>query len=368
MCLSIGSNIKTNKKATQLSIARIYPGMVIARDVYARNDQLVMNKGIILDSTKITKLMFYAIESIYVYKTDDSDFEIELHDDKISSTMEFRQFLKRYEDTIMSVKDYLNGMIENNTVINKDEVMQSINGILRTSKNKLHLLSMLYCIRNYDDSTYMHSINVALICNVFSDWLHFSKEDKELLTLSGMLHDIGKILIPKRILNKPGRLTDHEYDIIKMHTIKGYDIVKDKDLDERVKGAILNHHERYDGSGYNSHIIGDDIDAFAMVVAIADVYDAMTSSRVYRGPLCPFDVIKSFEMDGYQIYDPKILMPLIQNIAESYNNHVVKLNNQKEAEIIVINRTALSQPIVKLSDNSIIDLSKTKDIQILEVL
>lgn len=366
--MEVSMNLKTNKKAKQLSISRIYPGMVTAKDVYARNDQLVMNKGTILDSAKISKLLLYTIESVHVYETDEIEQDIESYDDELRSSMEFRQFVKRYDEAVIAVKDYLNSMIQKNSSINEDEVMQNVNNILHTSKNKLHLLSMLYCIRNYDDSTYMHSINVALICNVFGDWLHYSKEDKELLTLSGMLHDIGKILIPKSILNKPGCLTDEEYEIIKQHTVKGYELVKDKDIDERIKRAVLYHHERYDGSGYNYHIIGDNIDTFAMVVAIADVFDAMTSSRIYRGPLCPFDVIKAFEIDGYQLYDPKIMIPLIQNIAESYNNHTVRLNNEKEAEIIVINRSALSQPIVKLNDNSIIDLSKTRNVQIKEVL
>lgn len=362
------SNLKPNKKAKQLPINRIYPGMITARDVYARNDQLVMNKGVVLNSEMISKLMFYAIESVYVHETEEMVIEADSYGEELRNSMEFRQFAKKYDEALMSVKDYLNSMIEKNKNIDEDEVMRSVYNILQASKNKLHLLNMLYCIRNYDDSTYMHSINVALICYVFADWLNYGKEEKELLTLSGMLHDIGKILLPKDVLNKPGRLTDEEYEIIKQHTIKGYEIVKEHTIDERVKRAILYHHERYDGTGYNSHIMGDKIDSFAMIVAIADVYDAMTSSRIYRGPLCPFDVIKSFEADGYRLYNPEILIPLIHNIAESYNNHTVRLNNEKEAEVIVINHTALSKPIVKLDDNSIIDLSKSKDVQIKEVL
>ena len=109
---------------------------------------------------------------------------------------------------------------------------------------------------------------------------------------------------------KKGKLTDAEYEVIKAHAQLGYDILKDQPLDERIKNAALMHHERYDGTGYPNHLVGKEIDDMAAIVAIADVYDAMTAARVYRGPVCPFRVIELYESEGFQKYDVEYLIPL----------------------------------------------------------
>ena len=109
---------------------------------------------------------------------------------------------------------------------------------------------MLHNMREMDDSTYVHSINVALIATVLGRWLHMSEEELKILTSSGLLHDIGKLLIPKEILTKPKKLTEEEYTIIKTHPKKGFELLKTLDLDERILFSTLAHHERCDGSGY----------------------------------------------------------------------------------------------------------------------
>lgn len=360
-------SVTKKMKTRQLAISRVVPGMVTAKDVYARNDQLIIHKGIMLDSEKIAKLMFYAVESVFVFDNGTDGNEQEQFSEKLVDSMEFRQFSKKYDEAIMSVRDNMNSLLEKNVDVDQNKLLMDVNSIVYGSRSKMQLLSMLHCIRNYDDLTYMHCVNVALICNVFGDWLGLSKDDRDVLTLCGLLHDIGKILIPKKILVKPDKLTDEEFAIMKKHTELGYGILKDKEIDNRVKLAALYHHERYDGSGYQVNLMGDDIDTYSMIVAIADVYDAMTSSRVYRGPVCPFDVLRIFEDDGYIKYDPKILIPLMQQIAESYVNHTVRLSNDMQAEIIMLNRANLSKPIVKV-DNKVIDLSKTSDVRIETIL
>ena len=117
------------------------------------------------------------------------------------------------------------------------------------------------------------------------------------LTLCGLLHDIGKLKIPDEILNKPGKYTDEEFDLVKRHTKFGYELLKTLNIDPHIKKAALLHHERCDGSGYPLKATQKDLDDFSMVVAIADVYDAMTAARSYRAPLCPFQVIERFEQE-----------------------------------------------------------------------
>jgi len=198
-------------------------------------------------------------------------------------------------------------------------------------------------------------------------WLGFSKEDTEVLTLAGLLHDTGKIMMPDNILKKPSRLSVTEYEIIKTHPFQGYNLLKGEDLDERIKNAALMHHERCDGSGYPSRLVSNEIDDFAKIVAIADVYDAMTSARIYRGPLCPFDVIHIFESEGLRKFEPRFLLPFLERIVNTYMNNDILLNNGETGTIIMINRLYLSKPVIKTA-TGFIDLSAEPDLYIMKIL
>ncbi len=126
--------------------------------------------------------------------------------------------------------------------------------------------------------------------------------------IGSALHDVGKFLIPSDILNKKEKLTDNEFALIKQHPVLGYDLLKELNIDYHVKQAALSHHERCDGSGYPLGLKTNEIDDHAMIVSIADVYDAMTSARKYRTPLCPFEVIAEFEKDGLSKYKPQYIL------------------------------------------------------------
>jgi putative nucleotidyltransferase with HDIG domain len=198
-----------------------------------------------------------------------------------------------------------------------------------------------------------------MISRILGKWLKWSSADLDNLLLAGLLHDIGKITIPADVLNKEGKLTDEEFELIRSHPRAGYDLIKDLKIDSRIKKAALQHHERCDGSGYpmkSKEIVLDD---FAMVIAIADVYDAMTAARKYRAPLCPFQVIREFERDGYHKYKTEFLLTFLRRIATTYQNNRVILSDGQAAKIILLNQNSLSEPLVQLNDGSCIDLTSS---------
>lgn len=141
---------------------------------------------------------------------------------------------------------------------------------------------------------------------MLGNWLGFSEDAQNTLTLCGLLHDIGKSRIPASIIGKPGRLTSEEFEQIKRHPLLGYELLKNQPLDPHIKNAALMHHERCDGSGYPFGLYASDIDDYASIIAVADVYDAMTADRCYRLGLCPFEVIAQFEQEGLQRYKPAL--------------------------------------------------------------
>jgi putative nucleotidyltransferase with HDIG domain len=268
---------------------------------------------------------------------------------------------------VQILEENFNQILSGTSSFDIDTLLEETDRILKEGRNGAHILEMLHGIRNYDDLTYVHSLNVSLICSVFGSWLRFSPEDIKLLTLSGLLHDIGKMLIPKEIIHKIGKLTPEEYKVVKTHTIKGYQALKNYPMDIRVKYATLMHHERCDGSGYPNGFESEQIDDFAKIIAIADVYDAMTSNRRYRNAICPFDVVDEFEWDGILKYDPGYLMTFLEHIVESYLHNLVRLSDGREGEVIMINRLALSRPVIRIGDDYL-DLSHERDIKITEII
>ena len=147
----------------------------------------------------------------------------------------------------------------------------------------------------------------------------------------------------------------------------GYEILNKAHFPQDIQMAVLLHHERCDGSGYPSGFTGEKIPLFAKIIAIADVYDAMTARRSYRKEICSFDVIAEFEHSGYQKYDVTLLLPFLTSIAQSHLNNKVRLSNSLIGTIVMINQHKLSKPVVNV-DGTFIDLSKEKDITIVELL
>lgn len=360
------------------------PGMVIGKDIYSASDYLIAGEGSVLTDRMITRLKFYSIEQIVIVTPDSLRQKSSAEQPAspppavsapeasyvghIKSSQEYRTFTKNFYNSFVTYKEQMNDMIHKKTKLNPECLLVSVSRIFASCKNPNSLLDMMLSIRDLDDATYVHSMNVALICNLFAHWLKFDKKSSEILTLAGLLHDIGKLMVPTTILKKPGKLTEEEYHIIQEHTTLGYHILLEQGADPRIATAALQHHERCDGSGYPGHLTSEHISSYAKIIAIADVYDALTANRVYRGPICPLEVIGIFQSEGLRIYDPGYLMTFLDQIMYSYLNYTVKLSNGKTGRIIMMQRNSLSKPVIALSDGSCVDLRDKPELTIVGVV
>jgi putative nucleotidyltransferase with HDIG domain len=238
-------------EAVRIRTDQAESGMMVASDIYSSNNQLIIPKGTVLDDRMITRLRFYNIYGLLIFRGygQEADLKEESYIDMLRSTPEFKKFNRTYVDTVVDVEDNFYKVLNGENEFNVENLLAQTDRILREGRNGAHIMEMLHGIRNYDDMTYVHSLNVSLICNIFANWLKFSPEDTKILTLGGLLHDIGKMLVPREIITKNGKLTEEEYAIVKTHTIKGYQALKDQPIDIRIKYAALMHHERSDGIG-----------------------------------------------------------------------------------------------------------------------
>ncbi len=337
-------------------------GMIVGRDVYTSSGLMVIPEGVVLTGPIIRHLTELGIDGLLIQ-------------DEIVETpvnVEAKKYFEKFNKNYTSVKDSLNNSFAD--IVNKNISNEDITNVVSESwklfeqGNGHDMIGMLFSMHTYSDTTYMHSMNVGMIASLLGKWLGWSEDKVKLLNACGLFHDIGKLMIPKSVLDKPSRLDEKEYSIMQLHPIYGYKLLRELDLDERILNCAIMHHERCNGTGYPFKLTGDKIDDFAKVVAIADVYEAMTANRVYRGPVCPFDVIAQFEETGFDIYETKYLLVFLQNIVDSYLHSRVRLNNGETAEIVLINRQKGSKPLVITSSGKPVNLIAEPELKIEQVL
>ena len=346
----------------KMDISELIPGMVVAENVMSFRNQLLYPAGYRLTDKAITKLAFYSVPFVCVEDENDhfTYSEMKSYSERVRSTPEFKQFAEEFEKDVYKFKTFLNDVVEKNAPLDVNDILQDTLALLHNSTSNIHILEMISNMRQYDDSTYAHSINVALISNLLATWLNMDEPSVFLATQCGLLHDIGKLKVPDTIIKKPGRLTDEEFNIVKTHPFSGYEILTAKNMNPHICNCAMMHHERTDGSGYPFGLTDDKIDTYAKIVAIADVYDAMTSARVYRGAMCPFKVMDILEKEGLAKYDTEFLFTFIENIINTYIKSYVRLSDGRTGEVIMINKHFLSRPLIR-SGSQYIDLSKEPD-------
>ena len=360
-----------------IDVKQLSEGQNVAQNVYTRNGQLILSKDSCLTRQMIARLKYYEIPSIFVLEGEipestqesmDLQKKVEQsHMAKMLASSEFKIFQETYCHNVEVLEHNFNDIILKNTSVNELSLITDTITLFEQNPSAYSLLGMLHIMKQIDDSTYAHSMNVAILCRLIGVWMNFSKEDLDTLTMAGLLHDIGKCQIPDDILLKPAKLTNQEYEFIKMHPQFGYNVLQNQSIDPRVKAAALKHHERYDGSGYPSKLSGTEIDDFTSIVSIADVYDAMTATRCYRQSLCPFEVIAIFEAEGLNKYNPKYIYSFLERIVSSYVNSEVLLSNNQKGRIVLVNKQ-LTRPVVQLENNDFLNLEEHADIYIQTII
>ncbi|MGA9225576.1 MAG: HD-GYP domain-containing protein [Mesobacillus sp.] len=253
-------------------------------------------------------------------------------------------------------------------VVPISEIKNDIMPAIRQAAEIPHIYHLFYELKSKDEYTYRHTVCVGIIATLIGKWLNLSQAELFDLSLGATLHDIGKARVPSDILNKPGRLTQEEYREMKRHTVYGYKLLQDiPEINERVALIALQHHEREDGGGYPFHLQSDKIDKLAKVVAIADVYHAMSSSRVYHQAEPFHIVISQMQNDVFGKFDPKIMMVFLFRIMDSLVGRRVLLSSGEEGTIIMVDPYEPLRALIK-SEDTLIDLRLNRGLRISRVL
>ncbi len=224
-----------------------------------------------------------------------------------------------------------------------------VNGFIDSVFRNESAAAAISKLKSFDKYTYTHCINVSILGVILGKKLGYSRQKLQLLGMAGMFHDVGKAVIPDAVLNKPGKLNEKEMNIMRTHPLRGFEILKNqKDIPEEVLRAALEHHEKFDGSGYPRGLKGDEISEFSRLLTVVDVYDALTSKRVYKDPLPPGKVLAMMYQWRVSDFHPNIVEEFIKSLGVYPVGSFVQLSSGDHGVVIDLNATDPLRPKVKV--------------------
>jgi HD-GYP domain-containing protein (c-di-GMP phosphodiesterase class II) len=236
--------------------------------------------------------------------------------------------------------------------INTAATKEVVNELVSTCMNSPSVFPTMTRLKDFDDYTFTHSLNVSIISMAIGRKLNKNEKDLNTIGLAGIMHDLGKMKIPEKILNKPDKLSEEEFRIMKQHPVRGYDLLKHyTDFSEDILLSVLQHHEKADGTGYPGGLMEKQIHPNAKIISISDVYDAVTSDRVYHQGRSPSEALKLiFENSGKHFNET--LVKFFINLMGIYPvGTLIMLDSHELAIVFDSNQKDILRPTVIVISN-----------------
>lgn len=314
---------------------------VLASDLVLDKNRILLRKGVSLNQSLITKIRYLGFQGVYV--NDDISKDIQVVN-IISDELKYRA---RCEIRSLFMNVEINAKTKVYSHI--DNLGKYISEMVDQLLYNRHVMINVVDIRTYDDYTFSHSINVAVLSIVIGTVLGIGRKALNDLAMGALIHDIGKVFIDKKIINKTSKLTPEEFEEIKKHSLFGFNyICNNNKIPENARSTILMHHEHYNGKGYPTGISGEDISLFGRIVCVADVYDALTSDRPYRRAMPPSDAVE-YIMSGYNThFEPKIVDAFIKKVAPYPVGTCVRLSTGDTGIVVKNFESSCLRPKIRL--------------------
>lgn len=332
-------------------------GKRLKRDIFSKSGLLIVPAMTVLQDEQLRIL---DLHQVYL-----NEFDVEEGSTNLSkSNNELNELINRSTDQIEEIFTEMRHSKQVPLMIIRKSLIPMIN----QSTEKPELYKLLSSLQSKDDYTFRHNIGVGVISNLLGKWMKLGETELAQLTIAATLHDVGKVRIPIEILNKTDKLETQEFELIKKHVIYGYEMLKDTiGLNHRQALVALQHHERNDGSGYPFGLRGDKIDLFSRIVAVADVFHAVTSDRPYRKASPFYETLRLMHHNAFGEFDPYIIHIFLDKMMQSLLGNQVRLTDGRIGSIVLINPHAPIHPLVCLEEG-FLDLSKETSVNIDQVL
>lgn len=330
-------------------------GRVLNQDIFSRSGLLLLSRGTVLSSSEIFKMLRQKI--MYVDVEDEKETSTQQDDPNKELSKHLQNFYieKEVSAAYVTVLDNARQLFDE---IREDYIppINQFSGpflpLVDQILNQSGIFRAIYVLDGSEGYTYRHSINVGILSSLIAKLLRLSKEEIILIGQAGLLHDVGKMLVPKEILMKPGKLTEEEFEQMKLHTVHGYNLLSKMEGGSEIFAEIaLSHHERLDGSGYPEKQVQKGLSYYTQIVMVADVFDAICSDRVYKRRTSPFEAANLLWNEAcLGKINAEIATRFIHFIATLYTGSRAVLNSGDEVEVVLIYQDEPMRPLVRRHD------------------
>ncbi len=316
------------------------PGMKLALAVFNSEGIILLQEGQVLTEKYIDRLKKSHIPFIY---TEDEDIPANVIMDIIST--------QSRAEAVRSLREWIFNPEENKLIKagGSAKLLDLINNLLGELKDNPERCVKFLDVRALDDYTYGHSVNVCLLSLITGLSMNMTDEELLVLGLAALLHDIGKVKLPAQLVNKAGAFTPVEHTLMEQHPIYGFELIMaDPLLNPIIAEIIYQHHERFNGSGYPRGLTEVEIHPCAYIIGIADVYDALTHDRAYRGRFLPHEAIEYLYGSGNHLFDYNVVKNFVQHLALYPIGTLVELNNGEQGTVIDVQTKLPARPILRI--------------------
>ncbi|MDF2590358.1 MAG: metal dependent phosphohydrolase [Anaerocolumna sp.] len=329
-----------------LSIDNIIPGTRLAKPLYGVQGIVLLRENAELTDVILNRLKEIGYTGLYIEDEISEGIQIpDIIDEKLRLEAAYRlESIVNGNGNIAEMMPVISEIVDN--IISKDNIVLNMNQL-----------------RGHHEYTYLHCVNVGILSVSIGIKLGLTRERLLNLGTAGILHDIGKKYIPLEILDKPWKLDYEEFETIKKHPTFGYEMLTDlHEIAKEAKLGVLQHHERYDGSGYPKGLKAHEISLFGRILAVADTYDAMTSDRAYRNAFLPSEAVEYLMGSGNSLYDSEIIDKFSKCITVYPIGTCVELSNGIKAIVLENYSDCILRPLVRdLQTREQIDLKNNNE-------
>lgn len=348
----------------KVSLSDLQPGDRLAEDIFTEQGLHVLSRGTVLQDKDLTRLQQLRIHEVEIEWRSGIPMEIQPVE-ATGFTPRQVQMLPYYDGAVAGYEALFKKALEEGQIVDSD-VEESFGPLVDNFKTERDVISLLLLLNNQDEYTYQHSVQVGMLSYFLAQWLGWNEVESNRAGKAGFLHDIGKTRISESILQKPGQLTPEELQEIRRHTIYGYEIITASSGDPIIADAALQHHERMDGTGYPNQITAERIHPISRIVAVADVYSAMISSRPYKEKINMLTVLKELYRLSFKELDPHITQTFIRHMLPNFIGKRVIMRNGEKGIIVMNHPTLLFNPLVQVKE-MFVDTSTDSEYEIQHV-
>lgn len=346
-----------DRRIIEHAIEFLVPGMELARDVCSSDGKVLFSQNSIISQHNIQKLINWDIPKVFVYT------EVTTVNPIVDPKLQ--RFLNTYNQSVTVVQKAFDD-IRSTQEVPIETFTATADDIAASVTEAGNVIDRLYNLPPCDDYTMYHSVNVSAISALIAIWLKYPPESVNAISLAGLLHDVGKSMLPPELLNRPNRLPSEAYEQYMKHVAYGYELVsKIPNISQSITAAVFQHHERRDGSGYPGGITDYYIHPYSKIVAIADLYDeGMTINRENpQAMLSPYFSLQRMR-DEISRLDTKICVTFLDNMTNFLSGNHVALTDGRQGRVVFINKDQPAKSMVQLDNGDVLDLSEQPDISI----